>query len=137
MLRKAFLAIAAIYTLLSLSMANGLGSASGQETRDRLKEEWRSWSTDQRRFYVVGVMDTWVNVSLLAEKAEGKGKSDMVGIAILYKHLSDCISARHISYADAHAIVHAYIIRAEGKRIEALASTIFGALWEACEPGKE
>ena len=107
--------------------------ASG--TRDRLTSEWKGWSEDQQRYYLMGIMDTWVNIAVMEEAVRAK-KPNPAGAGSPYKTLSDCISVKRLKYADAHAIVDSFILRTDGKnpdgQIPALASTAFSAIWEAC-----
>jgi hypothetical protein len=121
------LQILAISAFLAVSM---IDAAAG--TWDRSGNDWNQWPPAIQRAYLMGVLDTWNNIETIGKGHidELKGK-DFSGD--FYAPLVQCLKTKLLTYEKVHALVQAeFILRPEVKDY-ALASTIWGVVYKACD----
>lgn len=99
---------------------------------DRTVEEWTKWSHPARMYYLMGVLDGWVNIQAAVSRTEDMEQRGRI-VSRLYADFVTCQKIKGFTYEKVYSLVEADLIVHPGQEKYALASVIWTALARGCD----
>lgn len=115
--------LATFFMFLILSKAEG--------GWDRSVEEWKDWSSTKRLYYLMGVLDGWVNVNATVSQTKDMEKRGQIATDF-FVNLVDCQTSKLLTYEKVYSFVENEMNVYPAPEKSALASTIWTAIARAC-----
>ena len=113
-------------------------SAYVEASWDRTGHDWNSWKPALRHAYLMGVLDTWVNVNAVikgTEEISGVDNYLKVGEVVKdqYGKLVECQKGKLLTYDKVYKLVQAEMVLHPDEIDGAMASKIWTAVYNACQ----